>query len=95
MTIDSQPGCRGTQECREKATGVPPNIELTVFLFVFVLRVPQIVIFGMVGCCQIFVAFKGAVNPKRLQNTVVDCGRTLSILNKDSNIISNHTKTSS
>jgi hypothetical protein len=27
----SQPGCRGTQVCREEVSGVPPDIEFTSF----------------------------------------------------------------
>ena len=38
------------------------------------LRVPQIVIFGMLGCRQIFLVLKGAANPKRWKNTVLDTG---------------------
>ncbi len=34
LTSASQPGCSGTQGCREEASGagVPPNIEFTTFL---------------------------------------------------------------
>ena len=43
-----------------------------LFVCVLLLRVPQIVIFGMSGCRQIFLAQKGAVNSKRLKNTALD-----------------------
>jgi len=34
-TTRSQPGCRGTQGCREEVSGVPPNIEFTTFFSSF------------------------------------------------------------
>jgi len=39
---DSQPGCRGTQGCREEVSGVPPNDCFTVLFSVLPLRVLQI-----------------------------------------------------
>ncbi len=42
------------------------------FISALLLRVPQIANFGMVGCRQIFLVSKGAVNLKRLKNTALD-----------------------
>ncbi len=47
-TSGSQPGCRGTQGCREEVSGVPPNIEFTTFLIFLLLRVLRIVILARV-----------------------------------------------
>ncbi len=34
----SQPGCRGTLECREEVPGVPPNIVFSCYLLVFLMK---------------------------------------------------------
>ena len=58
---------------------MPPKIELTVFFKCLLLRVPQIVIFGMLGCCQIILVLKGAMNPKSLKNTGIEACMTLAV----------------
>jgi len=44
----SQPGCRGTQGCREEVSGVPTNIEFTTFFSFLLLGKPRIVILSRV-----------------------------------------------
>jgi hypothetical protein len=54
---DSQPGCRGTQGCREEVSGVPPNIVFFVFYK---------------GFTNFLLILKGAVNQKRLKRLAYD-----------------------
>jgi hypothetical protein len=66
---DSQPECRGTQGCREEASGVPPNVSFTVLFSVLSLTVLQMVFLPGKGAAKYFLVPKGAVNQKKLKNT--------------------------
>jgi hypothetical protein len=77
---DSQWGWRGTQKCCEEVPGVPQNIEKHItaynnrlFVSTSLLGMPKIVILRMVGCHQTFLVLHGALNPRRLKNTSLDC----------------------
>ncbi len=46
QSSDSQPGCSGTQGCREVVRGVPPNILFFCYLLVFLVKIPFFCIKG-------------------------------------------------
>ncbi len=73
QTSGSQPGCRGTQGCREEVSGVPPNIEFTTFFSSFTAKgAPNCHFIQVRVPPNLFSVLKGAVNQKRLKNTVID-----------------------
>jgi len=66
----SQPGCRGTQGCREEVLGVPPNIKFAIFFIFFTAKGAPNCHFSQVRVPPIFFpVLQGALNQKRLKNT--------------------------
>jgi hypothetical protein len=83
---DSQPGCRGTQECRKDVSGVRRQIRnYCILLMFYYTRCHQIVIFNQLGVPpKFFKDLKGVANQKRLKNTDLQNGSPMN------DVIKNH-----
>ncbi len=64
---------RSCQGCRQILKQLITLCNNCLFISTLLLRVSQIVIFGILGCHQIFLIKKGDVNLKRSKNTALWC----------------------